>query len=492
MLVSHPLAHLARAEIARRGLEGPLASEALRAFRVGYAPYAWDAFAKHQRDTSGSLRAAEAVGLVVPRKSGPGHYDRFRHRLMFAIVDLDGRIVGWSGRALAEPTSEELRAARLEPLAASSDPPAKYLNSPESSIYKKREVVFGLYQARQEVRREDRAVLVEGNFDVVSLHARGIKNAIAPLGTAFTEEQAAQLKRYSNNVTFLFDGDNAGRRAARAALEPVKAAGLVMSVSTLPDGKDPDDLARTEGAEAVTRHLRSAIGLLDFLIRSELSTRFDRRDPAAVSAKIKAVTELISTADGKAAQAMAERLSDQIVGELGLGASLKKMLQAALERTDPRAQEKAVPMPPERARSRGRSRDIALEVFGVFLDFPSLLEEPEMAEAVNLLEGDVAVAIAAMRQDLGLVSAPEHLLAKLPASIHPFAAARLAAPRHQSLTDAKAELLGNVEKLKRSELTRHKSETIEELSRMQSSGDFDREMALLGAQARRVRERHGL
>jgi DNA primase len=88
------------------------------------------------RDTSGSLRAAEAVGLIVPRKSGPGHYDRFRHRLMFAIVDLDGRIVGWSGRALAEPSSEELGAARLEALGASGDPPAKYLNSPESSIYK--------------------------------------------------------------------------------------------------------------------------------------------------------------------------------------------------------------------------------------------------------------------------------------------------------------------------------------------------------------------
>jgi DNA primase len=131
-------------------------------------------------------------------------------------------------------------------------------------------------------------------------------------------------------------------------------------------------------------------------------------------------------------------------------------------------------------------------VFGAFLDFPSLLDEAEAAEAVNLLEGDVAVAVAAMRQDTALVSAPEHLLAKLPASIHPFAAARLAAPRHQSATDAKAELLGNVEKLKRSELTRHKSETIEELSRMQSSGDFDREMALLGAQAQRVRERHGL
>jgi DNA primase len=126
------------------------------------------------------------------------------------------------------------------------------------------------------------------------------------------------------------------------------------------------------------------------------------------------------------------------------------------------------------------------------LDFPALLEFDDVLEAISGAEGDTALAIAALRQDPGLVANPEHLLAKLPGSIHPFAAARLAAPRHQSMDDAKAELLGNVEKLNRLELSRHKSEVMEELTRVQAFGDFDREMALLGEQARRVRERHGL
>src|SRR5207247_7613730 len=122
------------------------------------------------------------------------------------IVELDGRIIGWSGRALAEPTDEERSRAGLEPMSASAEPPAKYLNSPESPVYKKREAVFGLWQARSAIRREDRALLVEGNFDVVSLHARGVANVVAPLGTAFTAEQAKQIRRFSQRVTLLFDG----------------------------------------------------------------------------------------------------------------------------------------------------------------------------------------------------------------------------------------------------------------------------------------------
>ena len=217
MLVSHPLAPLADVGAERRGLDpslttGPVA-EALRAFRIGYAPYGWDKLAEHLREAGSSVRAAETVGLLVPRKKGPGHYDRFRHRLMFAIVDLDGKIIGFSGRALAEPTEAELRAAGVESMGTSGEPPAKYLNSPESPIYKKRDAVFGLWQARQAIRREDRAIVVEGNFDVMSLHARGVANVVAPLGTAFTPEQAKQVSRFSQHVTLFFDGDTAGARS---------------------------------------------------------------------------------------------------------------------------------------------------------------------------------------------------------------------------------------------------------------------------------------
>src|SRR5262249_29725135 len=155
----------------------------------------------------------------------------------FAVLDLQGRVIAFSGRTLAEPPAERLRPLGLEPK-ASSEPPAKYMNSPESPVYKKREAVFGLYQARQALRTLDRSVIVEGNFDVLSLHARGIKQVVAPLGTAFTVEQARQIRRFTPNVTLLFDPDEAGRRAVRAARDTCREGGLTARVATLPEGID--------------------------------------------------------------------------------------------------------------------------------------------------------------------------------------------------------------------------------------------------------------
>lgn len=246
MLREHPLGGHGLAELERRGLPldpatGPVA-DALQSFRIGYAPYGWDGLAKHLVSVGLSVSAAESIGVIVPRKQGVGHYDRFRHRLMFAVLDLQGRVVAFSGRALAEPEPEELARLNIERAAQpGADAPAKYLNSPESPIYKKRETVFGLYQARQAVRLNDSIVVVEGNFDVLSLHARGIKHVVAPLGTAFTEEQARSMRRFTQNVTLLFDGDSAGRRAIEASRAPCRMAGLTAKVASLPDKMDPDD-----------------------------------------------------------------------------------------------------------------------------------------------------------------------------------------------------------------------------------------------------------
>src|SRR6187402_3376621 len=155
---------------------------------------------------------------------------------MFAVLDLQGRVVAFSGRALTEPTPSELAELGIESTAQpGADAPAKYINSPESPIYKKRETVFGLYQARQALRSGEACVVVEGNFDVMSLHARGIKQVVAPLGTAFTEEQARAIRRFSQDVTLLFDGDSAGRRAVQAAREPCDKGNLFVRVASLPD-----------------------------------------------------------------------------------------------------------------------------------------------------------------------------------------------------------------------------------------------------------------
>ncbi|HEX4335910.1 MAG TPA: DNA primase [Polyangiaceae bacterium] len=501
MLSTHPLAGFALEELTRRGLDyseksGP-AAEALAAFRIGYAPYGWDGFVKHLKSGAAPVRAAESVGLIVPRKSGPGHYDRFRHRLMFAIIDLDGKIIGFSGRALAEPSTEQLGAAGFEPMSSTGEPPAKYLNSPESPVYKKREAVFGLFQARQSVRREERAIVVEGNFDVVSLHARGVTNTVAPLGTAFTSEQAQQLKRYAHRVTLFFDGDSAGKRAVLAAREPCREAGLDATVATPPEDKDPDLLVREGGKEAILRVVKASRSMLEYMIDSTLEGASLGTDAHGLGARIRAVGELIRAEEDPATRALAERHADAIAERLGIGdaRSLAALASAVQRATSGRVEstQKALPAPPERARSPSRRDDIGREVFGSLLDFPELLETPEVAEATQAIEGDAALAIAALRHDPGLVQNPEQLLAKLPRPIHSFAAARLAAPRHPSMDDARSELLGNVEKLKRLELSRQKLEVIEELTRARDSGDdFAREMTLLAEQARRAREARGL
>jgi DNA primase len=226
-------------ELARRGLspEDP----AVQAFRVGYAPPEWDGLAAFLRKQGVSPVLGEAAGLIVPRSSGSGYYDRFRHRLMFSIMDpRKGRVIAFSGRALPalpEPPGQG---------DSSREPPPKYMNSPECAVYQKKANLFGLWQARNDIRREERVILVEGNFDVVSLHARGIANVVAPLGTAFTEEQATLIRRhYAGAATLLFDGDAAGRKATRMSEKPCEVAGLDANVATLPDRVDPDELVRT-------------------------------------------------------------------------------------------------------------------------------------------------------------------------------------------------------------------------------------------------------
>jgi DNA primase len=319
MLREHPLSEHARAELARRGLvpSSPTdaIADALQAFRLGYAPYGWDGLVRFLKESGLSARAAETVGLLAPRKTGSGHYDRFRHRLMFAVIDVQGRVVAFSGRALPEPTAEELRAAGVESLGSggTGEAPAKYVNSPESPVYKKREAVFGLYQSRQALRGGDPCLIVEGNFDVVSLHARGIRNVVAPLGTAFTVEQAKQIRRFTTDVVLMFDGDSAGKRATNASREPCQVAELTAKVVTLPLGKDPDDFVRERGPEGVTQLLKHARGILEYLIDLALSEELLQEGAEARAKSVQFVTKLIASEKDATLRDLAETFADGLV-----------------------------------------------------------------------------------------------------------------------------------------------------------------------------------
>jgi DNA primase len=498
MLREHPLANHARAELARRGLtpESPTdaMADALQAFRLGYAPYGWDGLVRFLKESGLSARAAETVGLLAPRKTGTGHYDRFRHRLMFAVIDVQGRVVAFSGRALEEPTAEELRQKGVESLGSggSGEAPAKYVNSPESPVYRKREAVFGLYQSRQALRSGEPCLVVEGNFDVVSLHARGIRNVVAPLGTAFTVEQARQIRRFTTDVVLMFDGDSAGKRATNASREPCLQAELTAKVVSLPVGKDPDDFVRERGAPAVAQLLKNAQGILEYLIDAALPEEFLSEGAEARAKRVDYVKKLIASEKDPMTRRWAEDFANRIAaGRLKAAVdnpqdavtlqTLSRALQAPAPTNHGGRGVSGAPPPPHRARSRDRRQELGLEVLGAILDFPELMEDAASEDAAAVIEGEVAMAFAALRQTIqdGRLENPQDVLAKLSAPIHPFALARLAAPRHERLEDARVELVDNVKKLRSLELKREKSDVTEELEQMQRLGDAKQEDALL-------------
>lgn len=501
MLREHPLREHPHAELERRQLVagGPTdaIAHALQSFRIGYAPYGWNSLADHLRHAGLSLAAAETVGLIVPRKVGPGHYDRFRHRLMFAIVDVQGRVVGFSGRALTEPATQVLERLGLPlPRAAQGEVPAKYLNSPESPIYRKRDVVFGLHQARSTLRSGAPCIVVEGNFDVVSLHARGLTQAVAPLGTAFTVEQARQIKRFASEAILLFDADDAGRRAVRVARAVCDEAAVGARVAVLPEGADPDDFVRTRGAEALQSVLDAARGVLEYLIDVSLDTAFVRDDARARAAKIQEVVALLGSEPDPSVRALAEQHADRIVERLGVSdartfeALKRKVRQSLAEKAGPPS---ARPLNPSEARCRDRRHEVSVEILGALLDYPQLFDTPEFVAGVEQLEGDVAAAVAALRGGWNgsALKDVDSTLGKLAPALRAFVGARLAAPRLERLEDARSVIYHNFEKLGRLERQRQRSEMVEELYRAKATGDYEQQFELLREHMRRAKQKLG-
>lgn len=404
----HPRAPEAIGELARRGLSlsDPQAAAALQAFRIGYAPAGWDALTSYLQKQGVSPVTAEKVGLVVPRSSGSGYYDRFRHRLMFAVLDVQGRVVAFSGRALPDTSTGE--------------PPAKYINSPESPIYTKGEHLFGLYQARQAIRQKGEAVLVEGNFDVVALHARGMGHVVAPLGTAFTEHQARLLQRFAPSVSVMFDGDAAGRKATWAARGPCRVAGLSARSIALPKGSDPDEMAR-RGPAGLAEAMASAVPLthrlLDWLLRDGEVEGAPVHDPAE---RARAAARLVAEGADDIERAMFRSYAAQLSAALGVDGVLTAMPRAA----------RAVA-----AQRRSVADEMSEAVLGALLDCPSLLGDSATVARLDVLGGPAALAVALLRQ-MGTAN-PGALLAALPEAVREAAAHRLAAPRFQSEDEAR-------------------------------------------------------
>jgi DNA primase len=243
-LREHPLAGRTVDYLKGRGITGEIA----RDFDLGFAPDGWDNLLRALGKDDASREALARAGLVVKKDSG-GYYDRFRDRVMFPIEDHRGRIVAFGGRVIDKG----------EP---------KYLNSPETPLFHKGRELYGLFHARDAIKRENRVLVVEGYMDVVALAQYGVDFAVATLGTATTRDHLERLFRHAPEVVFCFDGDRAGREAAWRALDnalPVLREGRQISFLFLPEGEDPDTLVRQEGREAFLARLKKALPLPDYL-----------------------------------------------------------------------------------------------------------------------------------------------------------------------------------------------------------------------------------
>ncbi|MEE3452115.1 DNA primase [Dialister sp.] len=249
---------LTRTQMGKVGLDyfakRHLSRETIDQFKLGFAPPDW-----HRLYQDFTEKKKIDAGILV--KSGlcgykNGHYfDMFRNRCMFPIWDLKGRIVAFGGRVM-------------------DDSKPKYLNSPETPVFNKRKLLFAIYQALPTIRKKRQAIMVEGYMDAISLHAHGVTNAVASLGTAFTIEQARLLKKYADEVVFSYDMDDAGQNATKRALEIAAPTGLKLRVVHLGEGKDPDEFVNLHGGEAYLEAVKQAEPAIDFLFHSLLK-RYD-------------------------------------------------------------------------------------------------------------------------------------------------------------------------------------------------------------------------
>ncbi len=305
-----------------------LSETTLDQFELGYAPDQWDGLLKHLQQVEGlSPELLEAAGLVVPRKGGNGFYDRFRHRVIVPIRDRQGRVIGFGGRSLD-----------------GSEP--KYLNSPETEVFEKGKHLFGLDRASSAIRKDDRAVVVEGYFDVIALHAAGVTNAVASLGTALSSQQITQLCRCSDGkrIVLNFDADGAGVRAANRAIGEVEQLALQgqleLRVLHLPSGKDPDEFLKEHGAGDYRALLDQAPLWLDWQIEQVLEGRdlskadqFQRSVASLVALLgklpqsairthyIQQVAERLSGGQGRLALQLEDDLRQQVQGQRWHGRS---------------------------------------------------------------------------------------------------------------------------------------------------------------------------
>jgi DNA primase len=291
-LLNEAAGQLARDYLAKRGV----APEAIKLFRLGAAPDLWDDTVNWAKNKGHDLPLVEKAGLIIQksevasqRSDGPSaapdlrppasefrhYYDRFRGRLMFPICDEQGRVIGFSGRVLS-----------------GDEKAAKYVNSPETPIFTKSKVFFGLDKSKRAILDAGFAIICEGQLDLIGCFMAGVQNIVAPQGTAFTDQHARILKRYVNEVVLCFDSDEAGQNAAVRSLDHLLASGLAVRVAVIPAPHDPDSFIKANGGEAFRNLVESADGFFDYLL-NRLCTQNDSNSDKGRNTILRGMAEAV-------------------------------------------------------------------------------------------------------------------------------------------------------------------------------------------------------
>ncbi|MDX2479804.1 MAG: DNA primase [Desulfuromusa sp.] len=320
LLMDHPLGEPARKYMKARGYGRKAAGE----YQIGFALDSWDGLKKHLEEQGLADEDARTLGLIRPGKQGRGDYDLFRGRLIFPVYDLSGRVVAFAGRVL-------------------DDGKPKYINSPESPVYHKGRVLFGLYQARQAMRQSGEVLLVEGYFDQLALYRAGFPQVVATCGTALTSDHARLIKRYVQRVVLLFDQDAAGKQATFKAMTVLQEEGVPASVIELPDGEDPDSFIQGQGAEAFRARLEKARSVMDLFMDDVLAEA-----GSGVEQKVRAAEQIVEKISNLNSELEQDLYLKELAQRSGIGLDqLQQVNKKAIGRGQQRKKTYSAPAQPE-------------------------------------------------------------------------------------------------------------------------------------------------
>jgi len=478
-----------RAYLERRGVSAEIAER----FQLGYAPPDWGALADHLKAKRCDLELAVRVGLVAHRPRAGGYYDRNRDRLVCPVIVPGGEVVGFSSRIVG--STEGAGAAD------GHDAPPKYINSPESTVYKKSKLLFGLAQARDAMAAQKRAVLVEGNFDVISLHQAGFREVVAPLGTALTPEQIGLLKRLTEKIVLLYDGDRAGYKATMHALQLCVEADVEVLIARRPgharsggagplsDGVDPDSLVASGGGEVLREAVDRAQGGVEFFANEVFGKA--RGNAEARARALEEVARLLAKVTNRTKQ---DYFAGTLAAGLGVEVSVIRGVMARAAAGDasgrgpgggwrhdeaarssssrgasvhPNAPAAAAqPSAPGAARAGGAPPIEEVEVIALLADHPSLVATAEADKAFWLLTDARLRDMYSAAREQGMP-----LIELAPVQLPQPTAVIILSGKYADAKDPRAELLGQLRNLEHRRAELEVAEVQQGLAQARRLGD---------------------